>query len=986
MKQKLLSFILLCALFIGVAHAQSRQVSGRVTSQADGNPIQSVSVLVQGTNVGTQTGADGSYTIQVSEGSSLIFRYVGYLERTVKVGASNSINVSLQPEEGSIDEVVVVGYGSGTAIGSIVGSKKTIASKDIGGRPTANAIEALQGKVPGLAVYTSNGEPSATQSIRLHGSGSLGASSTPLFVVDGIPVGVGTIVSTNPEDWESITVLKDASATSIYGSRAANGVIYFKSKRGRIGERATITARAMKGFNNLSSKTVIDQMMNTEELQALWLETGYRTQAQIDEINSTYGGNDTKWGDYYYKNNTALDQYDLTISGGSDKTQYFISSSYYDQEGLMYRSNYDRINLRSNIQSKLSDWMNIGVNLLGGYDKRMLNQYGSNNTNGGLALLALPWYSPFDKDGVEYYETQIPGLARYTPQYLADKMPEVGRNKTFAPTLYVEFKPYKGLTLKSQAGMDYYDYRYSYNRLPSYLSNINNGTATEEYQQGVTKTMTNTIDYRTLINGVHDLSALIGQESTDYDYSSFSANGSGLTDDRLILLGNTIGTGRGVGQDKSEYAYNSFFGRLGYAYNAKYYLDLTLRNDASSRFGKDNRNATFWSVGGMWKAKSEAFLSEVDWLTDLNVRASIGTQGNSSIGNYQALATVGNVNYNSESAWGISSPGNPALAWEQQTKATVGVATTLFNKVNLEVELYKRVTDNMLVSVPYPFTSGFSDVTANVGSLENKGIDVDFSVNLFSSRDYYFTPYVNFNYNAQKITELFQGKDYWIVPNTGVSWAVGKPVEFLYPVQAGVNPETGLMQWYVPGENITESNFDPNNVTSVFSSAGLQQSTGKKRHAPFVGGFGFTSGYKGFYVDLEFVFAQGKYLINNDMYFYANPYNFRGYNQVKGVTDYWKKPGDITKYPKYGQTNQFDDGLLENASFLRLKGLRVGYNIPKSIIDKQQFFRNARIFYIGRNLWTATKYTGPDPEVDSNLALGVNPNTKQSSFGIELQF
>ena len=985
MKQKLLSTMFAMTCVTSMSFAQTREVSGIVTS-SEGTPISGASITVVGTNLATQSDESGRFKIIANTGATLNVSYIGYVSQRVSIGNAAVLTITLNSNDQSLDEVVVIGYGSGRAIGTIVGSKTTITSKDIEGRPNANAIEALQGKVPGLSVLTSNGEPSATQSIRLHGSGSLGASSTPLFVVDGIPTDAGAIVSTNPDDWESITVLKDAAATSIYGARAANGVVYFKSKQGKAGERGLITARMQKGVNDLATRKHIEGFMSTPELLAYWVETGYRTQAQVDAVREEWGSETFDWGKYYYRENTDLSQYDLNISGGSAKSTYFISGSYFDQEGIMYRSGYKRGTLRSNLTTKVNDWIRLGLNLSGGQDKRETNGWGSNNTNGGLSLLAQPFYTPIDESGNDYYDQVIPGLGRYSPKYLADMQPSVGKNQQFNPTAYIEVSPLQGLTIKSQGGMDYYNYRVTTLRYPSYLSNVGNGTISESWQQGVQLTFTNTIDYRTLINERHDFSILFGQESTKYVQESFSASGSGLTDDRLILLGNTVAAGRGVSSGKTEYAYNSYFGRLGYSYQSKYFGDFTVRNDASSRFGKNNRNAMFWAVGGMWDVKKENFLADVEWLNELRFKASIGTQGNSGIDNYQALATVGSIQYNSQPAWGVSSPGNPNLAWEEQTKTTLGLSGALFNRLNFNVEVYNRVTKNMLVSVPYPYTSGWSDITSNVGSLKNTGIDLDLSFNVFNSQNFYFTPFINLNYNKQKITELFQGKEYWIIPNTGVSWAVGKPVEFFYPMQAGVNPETGLMQWYVPGEDITKTNNDPNNVTTTFNATALNQSTGLQRYAPFIGGFGFSSGYKDFFFDMDFMFNKGKYLINNDMYFFANPYNFAGYNQSKEVMDYWKNPGDQTKYPKYGSVNQFDDGLLEDASFLRLKNLRVGYNLPSSLLSKQNFFRGARIYYVGRNLFTSTKYRGPDPEVDSNLALGVNPNTKQSLFGIELQF
>lgn len=559
------------------------------------------------------------------------------------------------------------------------------------------------------------------------------------------------------------------------------------------------------------------------------------------------------------------------------------------------------------------------------------------------------------------------------------------KRQSFTPNLFIELTPIDGLTIRSQGGMDYATSRYSYRRMPSYVANLGNGIAEESWTERLSRTLTNTVEYKFKLDGIHDIALLAGQEYTDFKESYFEATGEGLEDDRLTLLDNAT-SAKDIDQAFTEYAYNSFFGRVSYAYDNRYYIDATIRQDESSRFGAENRSAVFWSVGGMWNASDEAFLTDVDWLNDLRVRASIGTSGNSDIENYKALATVGSDVYNEGAAWGVFEPGNPQLAWEAQTKATAGFNARLVDRISLDVEVYNRVTKNMLVDVPYPYTSGFAQVTRNVGALQNRGLDFYVSVDVFKDKDYQFTPYVNFNYNKQKVTELFQGKDYWIVPNTGVSWAVGKPVSFFYPIQAGVNPETGNMEWYLPGDNISESRQDPNAVTDVFNEAALQQSTGLARYAPFAGGFGFSSGYKGFYINVDFTFASGKYLINNDRYFYENPYAFSGYNQSSTVLDYWREPGDVAKFPKWGSTNQFDTGLLENASFLRLKSLQVGYDLPSNIIEKIGFFQGARIFYIGRNLLTFTEYLGPDPEADTNLALGVNPNTRQSVFGIELRF
>ena len=392
----------------------------------------------------------------------------------------------------------------------------------------------------------------------------------------------------------------------------------------------------------------------------------------------------------------------------------------------------------------------------------------------------------------------------------------------------------------------------------------------------------------------------------------------------------------------------------------------------------------------MWHAKKEEFLQDVDWLKQLTLKLSVGTSGNAEIGNYNSYALVGNADpYNSGTAWGISTPGNPKLSWENQLKTTFGVKFDLFSRVRADIEFYNRLTSSMLVDVPYAYTTGFSDVTENVGKLSNNGIDfrIDFDV-WKNKKGNSITPYVTFNYNKEKVKELFQDKDYWIIPNTGIAWAVGKPREFFYPIFKGVNPDNGAPEWYLPGENITENHEDPSKVTSNFSASDLEQSTGIKRYAPINGGFGLSADYAGFYLQTDFAFSLGKYLIVNDAYFFENPNGFPGYNQRKVVKDFWKQPGDNARYPDYKRYlfTEFDSRMIQNASFMRMKNLTIGYVVPKQYINKTNFFTDAKVYFAARNLFTVTKFTGPDPEVDSNLTLGVNPNTKQFSFGVEFSF
>lgn len=986
MKNRLSGILtLLLALIVQVAFAQQKSVTGTVTD-AQGMPLPGVNIVIDGTNRGTQTDFEGEYNIQVVEGETLVYTYLGFARVERTVGNASTINITMEEDASALSEVVVVGYGTRDKT-DVVGSVAQINAEQLEDRPSANVLDAMQGKVPGLQIFSSSGEPSGTPSIRLHGAGSLGAGSTPLILLDGFPIDEESLVSLNTQDIQDVTVLKDASATAIYGSRAANGVVYITTKTGRKEQDPRINVSYQYGISNMANTDPFDRMMNTEQLSGFFVDAGIYSQEQMSGILEQYPY-DTHWEEYFYKQDVPTSQINASVTGGSEKTSYYFSAGYFEQEGLAYRSDFERYTLRSNVTTEVNDWLDAGLNLSIGYDERQVNPYGSNQLNRGLAMLRQPWYSPINPETGERYQGVIPGMNAYDPEYLADMNPAEDNRVQFNPSAFVQLTPFEGFTLRTQAGLEAFDRRGSAQRLPSFLGNLNNGTASESFARAITQTFTNTAEYKFDIEEQHNITVLAGHEFIDYDFETFSASSEGQTDDRLIMLGQGP-ENRSVGQSKNEYVFESFFGRLSYDFSKKYYIDFTLRQDGSSRFGADNRYANFWAVGAMWKIKEESFMQDYDWLNELTLRTSIGTSGNADIGNYNSLALVGTNQYAGQTGWGLSSAGNPALSWESQEKFTVGVSLGLLDRVRLDVEYYNRVTNDMLIDVPYPFTSGFSQITSNVGSLKNSGFDVSLDFDIVRNQDWYVTPYVNFNYNKNEVTELFQGKDHWIIPNTGVSWAVGQPVSFFYPVWAGVNSETGEPQWYVPHsdpDQVVNPNLDPNNVTSTFSPS-LEQNTGIKRYPPWNGGFGVNAGWKGFYVGADFTFSEGKYLINNDRYFFENPYQFAGYNQYSRVLDYWQQPGDETTFPSLDhQFTQFDSRLIEDASFVRLKTLTVGYNLPRSVTEQIGFIDNMKIYFIGRNLATWTDYLGPDPEVDTNLALGTNPNTKQFTFGVDFQF
>jgi len=992
--------MLLFALFVllGAQINAQTTISGTVTGTEDGAPIPGVTVRAKGfTEVGTITASDGKYSITVPTGATtLIFSFVGMKVLELPISGT-VVNAVLESEDVEVKEIVVVGYGSAKKVGTVVGSVSQVTSSKLEAKPQANVLEAIQGKVPGLQVYTSSGDPGALQTLRLHGIGSLGASTTPLYILDGIAVSDVTFRSINPNDIESISVLKDASSTSIYGSRAANGVIYVTTKHGS-SVKSTITVRGQKGVSSLANTDFYDKMMNTDQLFAFWLETGIRTQAQIDAIKANLHAigqvqgdgsyNSTKWNSYIQPNNRPMFQADIALSGGANTTRYYISGSIYDEAGTAPGTSFKRYGLASSVDSRVNNWLKVGANLRLSLSKRLVNtNFATNALAGGLSFLRQPYYSPYDSTGKEL--DWIPGGNFATPNYLMKMTTDLYNNYGGIINTYFEIEPIKNLKIKSVPGLDALGVVRNYMRNASYLGAVANGQLGKYVTQQVTATITNTIEYIYNISDKQNLTLLVGHEGIKNDYKYSTSYTTGLKDDRLMQFDNGLQTTFAMTSTSTTSTFLSFFGRAEYSYDSRFFVDASLRNDKSSRFGKANRSANFWSGGFMWNLKNEAFLKTVSLINVLNFKISYGTQGNASIGDYDALATVvSTTNYSTASAWGNGNSGNPDLAWETQKKLTVGINTRLIDRVDLSVEVYNRATENMLMSVPVPATTGYTTVLKNVGTLTNKGVDISLNIDILKGKDYYVGFNTTFNYNSEKVTELFDGRNRWEVANTGVAYVVGKPVMYYYPIFAGINPANGRQQWYVPGTDKDVTTKDA--VTEVFNASALTQNTGTRRYAPTSGGFGFSASWKGISLNADFAYVLGKNLISNDRYFSENPFNFAGYNASSNVLEYWKIAGDVVEYPdwKQGQIMQFDTHLIENASFCRLKNLTLSYTIPQVIIQKLKYVQGVKAYITGRNLWTLVNkdFEGIDPEVDSNLTLGRIGNSKQFVFGFELTF
>lgn len=981
--------ILLILVVYGSVQAQEKEVFG-VVRDANGTEVLGVAVTIKGTHQGTQTDINGRYTIQVNQGETLEFSFLGLKTKTVKVGASSRIDVILEDEVQRLEELVVVGYGSGRKVGNVVGSVAHVSGRQIAQRPASTLTDALQGKVAGVAVASTTGNPAATPTVVIHGVGSLGGtSSQPLYVIDGIIVDDEALLSLNSADIESVSVLKDASATSIYGSRAANGVIYITTKQGNYSAsgKGEITFNSQYGSSYLADRSFFEKMMTSEELLRFWVEREERTQEEVDELRARYPYN-TRWDKVFFRDNIPLREFDLSVSGGNDRTRYYLSGGYYDQEGLMYNSAFKRYTLRSNIETKVNDWLKIGINATGAYYtvNTPNGDTTSYNTDGTAGYFVAPFYSPVDENGKEY--ELIPGLGKYHPHYYARKHPSGMEGFELIPTGFVQINPLKGLLFKSQAGMQYDNSLSQSTTLPSYPENLRNGNTSKTYSKGLVRTLTNTLEYQFKLAPLHNFVTLLGQETNINEFVSVSAQGEGLTDDDLALLSNTTDN-KEVSEGVTKSTLNSFFGRIEYDYTGKYFVDFSLRRDGSSKFSPNHKYANFWAAGLLWKLKKEDFLINNKTISDLDLRFSVGTSGNSSIGNYPHQALLHSGQYNGKTGFTLASSGNPDLTWEEQKKYTLGVSSQFWERLSLDIELYRRISYKMLLDVPLPSTTGFTSVMQNVGDFQNQGIDFTLRVDAYqnSEENINITPYINFGYNQDKVLALFQDRDSWtsVLGLVPVIYKVGEGIHYWLPIYKGVNPDNGEPQWYEPGADPTVETKDENHLTSTYSQE-LSQNYGKNIRPKINGGFGLSANYKALSLEADFSFSALKYLYNYTKMVLHNPTTTSGFNQHRDNFDYWKQPGDKARFPKVGYNYTEDDSdLVEDASYIRLKNITLAYTLPQEVIQQVGFFSNVKLYLTGRNLLTWTKYSGIDPEVNLYTSA-LFPNTKQYVFGVELKF
>lgn len=655
------------------------QVTGHIISAEDNQPMIGVSVLEKGTTNGVITDINGNYSITVTKSpATLQFSYVGMKTIDKQVTASTRINLTMENDAQMVEEVVVVAYGVRKK-GTIAGSVSTVKAEKMEDVPAPSFDQALQGQAPGLMVLSDSGEPSKAATFRIRGTNSINSGKDPLFILDGVAISSSDFNTISPNDIESISVLKDASSTSIYGARASNGVVVITSKRGRMGEAAKVTFRTQLGFSQLASKDW-DQM-NTDERIQFEKEVGLDKGQDYEKLSKT----NINWLDKVYNDTAPLQNYELSVNGGTEKLNYYVSGSYYDQDGIAVGSTFERVGFRANVEAKANKWLKIGTNSMFAY------QEVEQSDDGEYALWApisasffmLPYWNPYKEDGS--LALQDDGSWKGTTEnplaWMANN-PLSNKKYKLLSTFYAEVTPVKNLTIRSQLSADYGHTTSFYQSFPSYKPNNNYGGAQRSSFDMLNLMITNTANYRFMLNDVHSFNFMVGQEGENYHYEGFQLTTRGQTNDILTNLASGS-TASSWSDPVTEYSFLSFFARGEYNYDDRYYADFSIRGDGSSRFGTDNHWGAFWSVGFMWNLRKEKFMQKYDWLTNAQIAVNTGTSGNSSINNYEHLALVsGGYKYDNESGIAISQLGNEELSWESTWATNVALHLGFIDRIN----------------------------------------------------------------------------------------------------------------------------------------------------------------------------------------------------------------------------------------------------------------------------------------------------------------
>ncbi|MBX2846324.1 MAG: SusC/RagA family TonB-linked outer membrane protein [Saprospiraceae bacterium] len=1008
-----LFLISILLLLTGSVYAQTT-VTGTVTDET-GEALIGATVRGVGSNAAALTDINGEFSISIPDNvTELAVTYIGYAPMNIALDGSSSYSVQMQVAN-EIQEVVVQAYGKDGQT-PLTGSIALVEAEKIEGVPIASFEQILQGSAPGLSVVSGSGQPGTAATVRIRGVASISGNNAPLYILDGIQIEPSEFASLNPNDFEVAAILKDAASTSIYGSRASNGVILLKTKTGQAG-KTRIKYVGQTGFSNPARQKF--EQMSSEELLAFqeiagrgagWIlspnnpsNAGLsveQQQANADELARLRGTNNDLRDVFFREGRT--NSHDLSFSGGNENSRFFLSLGYYDEEGIGVRSGLERKSARLNIDNNVTDKMRISIKgYAGGSESSFIeSENGIALANAYAAVyLANPFETILDENGQIPYQGNDPNginqFAGYTGSNAFARLNQdtSGRDEFKGTGSFsLEYDILENLTVKGFAGIDYRTrFTERFQDPDGYagdlVGNGQDGLITETTTRLRTYTLTPTLNYFKDIGEDHFINALVGYEFLDRDYlnNSFTGFGinnlfPGITPGSITFTNDAGESVANVGGRKTRNQLSSGFANVSYTFKNKYELGGGIRRDASSRFGPNNKEATFWSSSLKWSLDQEDFLVGSNVVDLLRLRASYGTTGNQELAanpttdgiNFPYVSTLAAGTNGPNSTLIIGTPANPDLQWESAEKANIGVDFGLWGKFNGSLDVYNDITDDLFIQKAIPGSTGTGSYTItpfNAGSVRNRGIELEMDYDIINKGDWYFAVGADVAYNENEILDLGGESEF----PTGTSIVrVGEELGAHYIVGwAGVDPATGDPLYHDGTGGITKD-FNLATPTTGWGSF----------NAPYVGGFNTTVGWKGFDIYAQFNYAADYRRFNNQTFFQENP-NFAQFNLSRVMNTIWREPGDVTEIQRIGTNRQFSSKDIEDADFLRFRNLRASYSLPDSFINKMKI-DNASIFMNGTNLYTWTRFGGFDPEDSNNIAGYEYPLPRQLTFGLNL--
>ena len=978
MKKKLFGFIVMVLFGLSIT-AQTINITGTVTSvMEDDMPLPGATVQIKGTTLGTVTDMDGRYQIEAAATDTLIFSYVGMINETVPVEGSNIINVGLRMDIARLGEVVVVGYGTESSR-LVSGSLGVVSESEMRDVPMRTLDGVLQGRSAGVQITQNAGNPGAATSVRIRGNSSISAGNEPLYVIDGIPMttgnygqigfsgqGINALSDINPNDIESITVLKDASAAAIYGARATNGVIVITTRRGSE-KRTDINFNMSMGRQEAAN---VLQMLNADQ----WHD--YRG-TEPDPENPV----DTDWLSKIFRT-APMSSYELSASGGDEKTQFFISGNYFMQEGIIIGTDFQRLNGRLNLDHKVNSNVTIGGSLGTSYSLNNRVE-GDRSLHGVLpnAISMAPIYPVYNEDGTYNQDGFFANPIAIGNEAINEAHSYRTIGNAFADITFLD-----NFTFSTKWGMDYLSLReHSYDPTTTRQGAITNGLGIEAQTSVLNVVSNNLIRYNNSFLEVHNLEVLGGYSFEMFQRRIQYAAGIDFPGAYFQYLLDA-GTIRSAEARATDRGINSYFGQMRYNYDYKYIVSLSGRFDGSSKFGPNNRYGFFPAVSFAWRLTEESFFQNLKaTINEFRIRTSYGLTGNDGIPDFAYMDLYrGRANYRQQAGIAPTGIPNPDLKWETTRQFNIGTDIEFYNeRIALALDYYHNITSDLLFNRPVSFTSGFTSITSNIGELENRGIEVSLTTLNVSNDQFSWETKFNLSHNKNKILSLYKDQNLLDLDRYSPSAViVGEPMSVFYGFRSlGVDPSTGDIVWDdIDGNGVINSDDrtiigDPNPL--------------------FTGGFTNNLMYGPFELNLFIQFSYGNDIFNATRIFIEA---MKGPdNQSVAILDRWRQPGDVTDIPRASENdpnanNRISSRFVEDGSYARLKNLTFSYNVKREWVQRIGA-QSARIFFTGANLITVTNYSGMDPEVnyrgDSNLLKATDfftyPQARTYTFGINLR-